>query len=62
MRVLTLKMRTAANIKIPGYLEYTIKFKYYFSMEFPEYTGKTGTPNANYANIYKLPIYIGNLK
>ncbi len=25
-------------------------------MEFPEYTGKTGTRNANYANIY---IYIG---
>ncbi len=30
MRVLTLKTRTPANIKFPGYLEYTIKFKYYF--------------------------------
>ncbi len=26
MRVLTLKMQTAANIKIPGYPAYTIKF------------------------------------
>ncbi len=30
MRVPTLKTQTAANIKFPGYLEYTIKFKYYF--------------------------------
>ncbi len=30
MRVLTLKTRTPANIKFPGYLEYTIHFKYYF--------------------------------
>ncbi len=30
MRVLTLKTRTPANIKFPGYLEYTINFKYYF--------------------------------
>ncbi len=42
MRVLTLKTRTAANIKYPGYSEYTINFK---SMELPGYTGKTGTPN-----------------
>ncbi len=30
MRVLTLKTRTPANIKSPGYHEYTINFKYYF--------------------------------
>ncbi len=30
MRILRVKPQTAANIKIPGYLEYTINFKYYF--------------------------------
>ena len=31
MRVLNVKTQTAANIKFPGYLEYsTINFKYYF--------------------------------
>ncbi len=34
MRILTLKTRTAANIKIPGYPKYTIKFKYYFQWSF----------------------------
>ncbi len=34
MRVLTLKTQTAAKIKIPGYPEYTIKFKYYFQWIF----------------------------
>ncbi len=31
-------------------------------MELPEYTGKTGTPNANYANIYTyIYIYISEI-
>ncbi len=29
-KIITLKTRTAANIKIPGYPKYTIIFKYYF--------------------------------
>ncbi len=51
MRVLTFKTRTPANIKIPGYPKYTIKFKYYFHKASGVY-GENGTPNANYANIY----------
>ncbi len=51
MRKLTLKTRTPANIKIPGYPKYTIKFKYYFHRASGVY-GENGTPNANYANIY----------
>ncbi len=34
MRVLTLKTQTVANIKILGYLEYTINFKYYSQWSF----------------------------
>ncbi len=40
MRVLTLRMQTAANIT--GYPEYTINFKYYFLWSYlGSYTGKT---------------------
>ncbi len=41
MRVLTLKTQTPANIKFPGYLEYTINFKYYFHRAFGVYGENT---------------------
>ncbi len=52
MRVLTLKMRTDANIKIPGYPKYTIRFLSIIFNGASWVHGENETPNANYANIY----------
>ncbi len=58
-RVLTLKTQTPANIKFPGYLEYTISIIF---IELPEYREKTHAWNANYANIYTyIYIYISEI-
>ncbi len=56
MRVLTLKTRTPANIKIPGYPKYTIKFKQW---SFRSIRGKRDTKRELREHIYH--IYIGNL-
>ena len=61
MRVLTLKTQTAANIKFPGYLEYTINFKYYFHRASGVY-GKGPRMKCElheHIYIYILTIYIG---
>ncbi len=48
------KTQTAANIKFPGYTEYTINFKYYSQWSFLSIREKRYTWNVNYANI--IPI------
>ncbi len=61
MRVLTLKTQTLANIKFPGYLEYTIDFKYYFHRASGVYGENTRMKRELREHIYLLYIYIGNL-
>ncbi len=65
MHVLTLKTRTATNIKIPGYPKYTIKLILSNGAS-GVYEENGYTERANYANIYIyyiiiIYIYIGNL-
>ncbi len=56
MRVPTLKTQTSANIKFPGYLEYT---KYYFHIASGVYGENTRMKRELREHIYIL--YIGNL-
>ncbi len=50
------KTRTPANIKIPGYPKYTIKFKYYFQWSFRSIRRKRDTKRELREHIYHIYI------